>query len=175
MTQSSIRTGTEAEKVSVLFVCLGNICRSPAAEGIFKKIADDLRLAQKIRIDSAGTGDWHAGELPDLRMRQAASRRGYQLTHRARQVRLQDFKEFDFIFGMDKSNVKNLLNLASSDESARGRISPFGIWLGDAQMDIPDPYGGESEDFENVLDLLERGLKAFGNHLLENHFSQNKK
>lgn len=131
----------------VLFVCLGNICRSPAAEGVMRARARARGVS--VTVDSAGTGGWHVGDLPDERMRSAAHKRGYDLsTQRARQVSQDDFACFDYILAMDASNLSDLRNVAPADHSAVLRKL-----LGGA--DVPDPYYGGSDGFEHVLDLIE--------------------
>ena len=140
------------EKIRILFVCLGNICRSPAAEGVMRAITDRRGHHADWIIDSAGTGNYHIGELPDRRMRIHAQRRGYELTHRCRQVRSADFDDFDLIIPMDASNERNLRALAPSagDEA---KIIPMASFV--RYDHIPDPYYEGAEGFELVLDLLE--------------------
>lgn len=139
----------------VLFVCLGNICRSPAAEGVFRALLD-AEGASGWLVDSAGTGDYHVGNLPDGRMRAAARRRGLELTHRCRQIRESDFEDFDVIIGMDGSNMANLRRIAPTAE-ALGKLKPIGEFLpsGCGYDYVPDPYYEGREGFELVLDLLE--------------------
>jgi len=161
------------DKVRILFVCLGNICRSPAAEGILRQRLIDSALDLEVLVDSAGTGGWHVGELPDDRMRQAAKRRGYTLCHRARQVQPHDFETFDAIYGMDQSNVKNLHRLAQGVNRNLLKIESFGLLLGDRSFEIPDPYHGGPEGFERVLDLLEEGVNALVARLQHNSFHHN--
>lgn len=140
---------------SILFVCLGNICRSPAAEGVMKAAAKKRGL--DLVIDSAGTGDYHIGELPDSRMRHAASRRGLTLDHHCRQVRRSDFDTFDLIIGMDASNIAKLKRMAPTVE-AEAKIAPISRWLDPAcgYDYVPDPFYERDEGFELVLDLLQR-------------------
>lgn len=142
--------------VKVLFVCLGNICRSPAAHGVMQAIVDAHGDSALWHIDSAGTGDYHTGDLPDRRMRVHAQRRGYSLTHRARQVRETDFDDFDLIVPMDASNERNLMRLAPSTELAE-KIVPMAAWIDICTRydHVPDPYYEGAEGFELVLDLLE--------------------
>lgn len=150
------KTAQDAPRHKVLFVCLGNICRSPAAQGVMQSIVDSRGESDMWFIDSAGTGDYHTGDLPDRRMRIHARRRGYELTHRARQVRESDFDEFDLIIPMDASNERYLRRLAPSPE-AESRIAPMARWIDMAtRYDyVPDPYYEGAEGFELVLDLLE--------------------
>ena len=143
------------EKIRALFVCLGNICRSPAAQGVMQRVVDsegDTRW----EIDSAGTGGWHVGQLPDKRMRVHASRRGLHLDHICRQVRAGDFDDFDIIVGMDSMNIEDLRELAPNAESM-DKIVPMAAFLdpGTVHDHIPDPYYSGAEGFELVLDLLE--------------------
>lgn len=147
----------ENRKPRILFVCLGNICRSPAADGLMRSLLDEN--GERWEIDSAGTGRYHIGELPDQRMRVHARRRGYDLTHRARQVRQSDFDHFDLIVAMDSSNEGDLRQLAPTDE-AESKIVPMidFVDLSTRYDHIPDPYYEGSEGFELVLDLLENGL-----------------
>ncbi|MDE6310849.1 MAG: low molecular weight phosphotyrosine protein phosphatase [Muribaculaceae bacterium] len=141
----------------VLFVCLGNICRSPAAEGVMRKIVDENGASSRWIIDSAGTGNYHIGDLPDKRMRVHALRRGYELTHRCRQVHESDFEDFDIIVGMDAQNIRNLRRLAPTPEAEAKIVSmaDFVRNLATRYDHIPDPYYEGAEGFELVLDLLE--------------------
>lgn len=139
----------------ILFVCLGNICRSPAAEGVFARLATEAGLPRVgVSWDSCGTAGWHAGNLPDPRMIAAAARRDIALTHRARQFRPEDFQNFDLILTMDEDNRRTVLALAPSD-AARAKVVPLARYL--RRHDhafIPDPYYDGPEAFEQVLDLL---------------------
>lgn len=152
----------------VLFVCLGNICRSPAAEGVLL-CALKRRGIEGWTVDSAGTGDYHIGDLPDSRMRSAASRRGYRLTHQARQVRASDFNDFDLIVGMDASNVRNLRRMAPTIET-EAKVAPMSRWLDPAKgYDfVPDPYYEGAEGFELVLDLLQDACERMVDDLVLN-------
>ncbi len=145
------------EKYKILFVCLGNICRSPAAEGIFKDVVGRAGLSDKFEIDSAGTGRYHIGDLPDSRMRRQASKRGLTLDHRCRQVSAEDFSHFDMIIGMDDSNICNLRRMAPSVE-AQKKIHRMAEFIDRKVFDydhVPDPYYEGTDGFELVLDLLE--------------------
>ncbi len=163
MDDERIRRVVEAlrgkEKIKILFVCLGNICRSPAAEGIMRHIVAESGDAGRWVIDSAGTGEWHVGDLPDRRMRIHARRRGIELDHVCRQVSEADFDRFDLIIGMDAGNIADLRRLASTPE-AQDKIVAMSAFV-DAAMrydHIPDPYYDGADGFETVLDLLQNGL-----------------
>jgi protein-tyrosine phosphatase len=149
------RMSTHGEKISVLFVCMGNICRSPTAEGVFRRLVDERAPGLDLEIDSAGTHDYHVGEPPDERAVAAAARRGIDLGRlRARQVADADFERFDLIVAMDRLNREALL--ARSPESCRGRIRLFMEFAGSSELDdVPDPYYGGPVGFEQVLDLAE--------------------
>ncbi|MCM1348478.1 MAG: low molecular weight phosphotyrosine protein phosphatase [Firmicutes bacterium] len=142
-------------KVRVLFVCLGNICRSPAAEGLMVEAVKENHSQGQWIIDSAGTGNYHIGDLPDPRMRAHARRRGLELTHRCRQVRESDFRDFDLIIGMDASNLRNLRNLAPTPEDEEKVLGMSEFFDSYTRYDhVPDPYYDGAEGFELVLDLL---------------------
>ena len=142
-------------RTSVLFVCLGNICRSPTAHGVFETMVSKRGLADKIAVDSCGTGDWHIGHTPDERAIAEARRRGYELSHlRARQVSPADFDHFDFILAMDKLNLADLQ--AMSPSHFNGRLELFLSFAdGDVPFEVPDPYYGEGDGFATVLNLVE--------------------
>lgn len=140
----------------ILFVCLGNICRSPAAQGIMQSIIDTRGLTSQFLLDSAGTYAGHAGELPDKRMRIHAARRGYDLTHRSRPIHESDFDRFDLIVAMDDSNYHNLRRMAPSPEDERKIVRMTRFCRRHPGHDhIPDPYYDGASGFELVLDLLE--------------------
>lgn len=144
-------------KYRILFVCLGNICRSPAAQGVMQRLVDERGLTDRFEIDSAGTSGYHDGELPDRRMRVHARPRGYELTHRSRRVEGSDFEHFDLIVAMDSANAVDLRRMAATVDEAR-KIVMMGdyIRLQRNHYDyVPDPYYEGSEGFELVLDLLE--------------------
>ena len=145
---------------SVLFVCMGNICRSPTAEAVFRAALAQLGLEAQYRADSAGIGDWHVGSPPDRRAIQAANRRGYDLTAlRARQVGLADFARFGWILAMDHANLRELETLRPHDYAGHlGLFLDFAPELG--VREVPDPYYGGPEGFERVLDLVETASAA---------------
>lgn len=142
--------------VRICFVCLGNICRSPTAEGVMEVALAEAGLAARVTIDSAGTGAWHVGELPDPRTRAAAARRGIDLRHRARQFRRDDFVRFDLVLAMDVANHRALLALAP-DAAARDKVRLFRSFdpAAPADAEVPDPYYGDGDGFEHVLDICE--------------------
>lgn len=150
----------DKEKIRVLFVCLGNICRSPAGEGVLRALAKERGEQEKWEIDSAGTGGWHVGELPDKRMRIHARSRGYELDHRCRKVKPSDFDEFDLIIPMDSNNEINLRRMAPTLEASQ-KIVPMATFVDESfgYDFVPDPYYEGSEGFELVLDLLENGCR----------------
>jgi protein-tyrosine phosphatase len=138
----------------VLFVCLGNICRSPAAEGVMKKVVSDRNLDRDFFIDSAGTSSYHIGEPADRRMRSAAQRRGIELTSRSRMVSPRDMNEFDLVVAMDRKNYRELEALVTG--AGRKNIRMLSDFLEDTWADeVPDPYYGGDDGFEQVLDMLE--------------------
>jgi protein-tyrosine phosphatase len=146
--------------IKVLFVCTGNICRSPAAEGIFGKLVRDANLENDISIDSAGTIGYHSGELPDSRMRKHASARGYNLDSRARQFNpMKDFEEFDYIITMDDYNYTDLIQL-DRKKLYTNKLFKMADFISDKNIsEVPDPYYGGAEGFEFVIDILEDGTK----------------
>ncbi|MBR1387920.1 MAG: low molecular weight phosphotyrosine protein phosphatase [Alloprevotella sp.] len=144
----------------ILFVCLGNICRSAAADGIMQHLVRQARLDNRIEVDSAGTYGGHSGQLPDPRMCHHASLRGYDLTHRARKVSSADFHDFDLIVAMDYNNVIDLRRLAPSPE-AEAKIVQMADFIAHNRFYdyVPDPYYEGAEGFELVLDMLEEGCQ----------------
>ncbi len=140
---------------SILFVCLGNICRSPMAEGVFNSILEREKQQALFTTDSAGLHSYHKGELPDSRMRSHAQRRGYTLQHRSRPVTTEDFDNFDYIIGMDNQNIQGLNRIAST-ELQRSKIHRMTDYCTIHDVtEVPDPYYGGAQGFEHVIDLLE--------------------
>jgi protein-tyrosine phosphatase len=146
----------------ILFICLGNICRSPAAEAVLRAKCREHDI--EAYIDSAGTGGWHCGDPVDARMQRAAARRGYDLSHkRARQIDLSDFYAFDYFLAMDMRNQTEVLAMAPPN-----RACDIRLFLDFARADaseVPDPYYGGAQGFERALDLIERGAQGFLDHL----------
>jgi len=175
--------------VRILFVCLGNICRSPTAEGAMRALVRDTGMEADIEIDSAGTGGWHVGDPPDRRAVKAARARGIALEGTAREVSTEDFEDFDLLIAMDRSNLRALRQLAPSEE-ARARVRllrefdpastrrarpagansarPHGRAANDpaaAELDVPDPYYGAAGGFEEVLDLVQAACRGLLEHI----------
>ncbi len=147
-------------EIKVLFVCMGNICRSPTAQGVFESVVEEAGLGGRIRIDSAGTHAYHVGEQPDRRAMQAAAGRGIDLSgQRARRVQKSDFERFDYVLAMDSSNLDDLLSMCP--RPYRDRVSLF-LEFADkpVRLDVPDPYYGGGKGFEEVLDLVEAGSRG---------------
>ena len=159
----------QGHRLKVLFVCMGNICRSPAAEGVFREYLRKAGHAGAIYVDSAGTIDYHAGSLPDARMREAASRRGYSLESLARQVLPDDIGTFDLIIVMDHVNLKDLAEIAGGEYA---HVRMLGSFLENADtpekiLPVPDPYYGGAAGFERVLDMIEAACPAILDYCLE--------
>lgn len=145
--------------MKVLFVCLGNICRSPTAEGVFRHFVKQAGLEKNIIIDSAGTADWHTGKAPDPRTIKAAAKRGYDLsTLKARQAVSEDFHKFDLILAMDESNLANLR--AIQPANGKAELALYLPRLGQDAREVPDPYYGGEDGFELVLDMLEQASQV---------------
>ncbi len=149
-----------ARTIAILFVCTGNICRSPMAEGAAEAIA--ARMGKDMVFDSAGTGDWHAGEPPDPRAIETAAKRGYDISgQRARAVQNADFTRFDHLIGLDSSHRRWLMTARDARHLKDRPVSRLLDWsVGSALQDVPDPYYGEMADFERALDLIEKGVEG---------------
>lgn len=144
----------------VLFVCLGNICRSPLAEGVFRSLVDEAGLSSEFDVDSAGTGSWHVGERPDARAAMVAREHGVQLDCRARQVTAQDLHDFDFVIAMDRENLRSLERMASS-AGADAEIALLRAFDPNADgEEVPDPYYGGVSGFENVYGIVARSCEG---------------
>lgn len=154
--------------MKILFVCLGNICRSPAAEGVFLHLLNERGFNDRFVVDSAGTGSWHVGNPADRRMQAAAKRRGIHLPSRARQIELHDLEEFDLVLTMDNDNFGAVSGLArEAGASATAQIRPM-LSYGErySESEVPDPYYGGDAGFDHVLDLLEDACAAMLDELI---------
>lgn len=150
--------------IRVLFVCLGNICRSPSAEAVFRDLVIDRKLDKEVETDSAGTGAWHIGNPPDERAQLVGRTRGYEMSDlRARQVVASDFDLFDYIVAMDNSNFNTLDRLRH--RSAKGKLVRMLDFGGTGEIEVPDPYYGELEDYSRVFDLLEPAAADLLDHI----------
>ncbi len=153
--------------VRILFVCMGNICRSPTAEGVLRAMVREAGLSDRVEIDSAGTGGWHAGAPPDERSAAAALRRGITLDGTARQVTAADLSAFDLVLAMDRENLRALRAVAPAGTEDRIRLlreyDPAAVASGD--LDVPDPYYGGERGFDDVLDLVEAACRGLVDEL----------
>lgn len=156
-------------KVKVLFVCLGNICRSPTAHGVFEGFVQQQDLADSIEVDSAGTGDWHIGHSPDRRSAAIAKQRGYDLSHlRARKVTTEDFSSFDYVLAMDETNLSDLSALCPAEFA--GELCLFLNFHPDqSYREVPDPYYGGEEGFDHVFDMVEVASQNLLEHIISRH------
>ena len=153
----------------VLFVCLGNICRSPAAEGIFKQKIKERDLEKLFVVDSAGTGGWHVGNLADPRMRETALSRGIELTSRSRQIEENDLYEFDHIFVMDNDNLDAVKSLIKDHKNPiKSKIKLILNYSQNSQLEeVPDPYYGGQNGFDKVIDLLDDAMDGLIDSLMD--------
>lgn len=157
---------------SVVFVCMGNICRSPTAEVVFRHYVEDAGLSGQIRIDSAGTHNYHIGDPPDLRAQQAARQRGYDMSGlRGRQVGVSDFHRFDYVLAMDRANLAILQRLAPPDSDTQLRLF-LEYARHYTEREVPDPYYGGADGFERVLDMAEDAAEGLLQHIRQLHFRQ---
>jgi protein-tyrosine phosphatase len=157
----------EALKTRVLFVCMGNICRSPTAEAVFRHQVETAGFEKEIYIDSAGTHDYHIGEPPDERAQRAATRRGYRTNGlRARQVNERDFEEFDYILAMDRANLAILRSECPPEHSHKlGLFMEYSERFSAETREVPDPYFGGHQGFEHVLNLVEEAGRGLLDHI----------
>lgn len=157
------------KKAHVLFVCLGNICRSPTAHGIFREMVRQENLSQIIHVDSAGTSGWHIDEPPDKRTCAAAKNRGFDLSDlRGREFIRDDFSNFDYILAMDKNNLAEIKRLQPSDYG--GHVGLFLEFSGQSHyLEVPDPYYGGSHGFQTVFDLVKQGCAGLLDHIKVSH------
>jgi protein-tyrosine phosphatase len=161
------------DTISVLFVCLGNICRSPLAEAVFRQTVADAGLAHRFRIDSAGTSGYHDGESPDPRTREVAARRGVEVAGTSRRVTEADVTEFDYLIAMDADNLREVEALierssVDGDGPAARMLREFDSEAA-GDLEVPDPYFGGPQGFDNVHDLVERSARGLLEHLKERH------
>jgi protein-tyrosine phosphatase len=154
---------------SVLFVCLGNICRSPAAEGILRLLVEREKLSYPVEIQSCGLGDWHTGKLPDERMREAAKKRGLTLMSRAQKVQPHFFDQFDFIFAADHKVMNELYKYASTPDYKSKIYLMTHFSNAFRNQEVPDPYYDNISGFETVLDMLEDSCSGILEHLKANN------
>jgi protein-tyrosine phosphatase len=175
---------SDPQPFRVCFVCLGNICRSPTAEGVMEELVAESGLSHLIEVDSAGTGSWHVGQSADRRASAEARRRGIELTSTARQLHVGDFYHFDLLVAMDQRNVSDLYDLAP-DASAREKIHLLRsfdpaiarVAVGDPghppmrhdDLDVPDPYYGEGDGFREVFDLVDAACRGLLDHIRTEH------
>jgi protein-tyrosine phosphatase len=163
---------SEKPQISVLFVCMGNICRSPTAEAVFRHRVGQAGMQDRIRIDSAGTHDYHIGDPPDVRTQRAAKQRGYDMSDlRGRQVEVADLVHFDYVLAMDEANLSILQRLRPPDAQ-----SHLGLFLEfsehHAGSEVPDPYYGGADGFEHVLDMVEEAADGLLRHIQAQHFKR---
>jgi protein-tyrosine phosphatase len=146
-----------SKSFEICFVCLGNICRSPLAEGVFQTLINDQGLENQIIVHSAGTGGWHVGASPDARMQATARNKGIKLTSRAQQIEAGDIRRFDLVLAMDRSNLETMQYLCSPEIAAK-KLRLFRSFdpEADGDMDVPDPYYGRDDGFEHVFQIVHR-------------------
>ncbi len=161
----------DSEKIEVLFVCMGNLCRSPTAEAVFRALVEKEGMGQRILIDSAGTHDYHVGHAPDARAQDAARQRGYDMRGlRGRQVERADFARFAYVLAMDNANLAILRRLRPQDATGHlGLFLEFARRHGESE--VPDPYYGGASGFSHVLDLVEDASEGLLAHIRRKHLS----
>lgn len=157
------------KRVKVLFVCLGNICRSPLAEGIFRHKITGKGLDHLVQADSCGTANYHVGDLPDPRTRANAEKNGVKLQHHGRQLSPNDLEQFDFILAMDHSNYQNILSLEDASQHAHKITLMREFDPIHNTGEVPDPYYGNEKDFQEVFEILDRSIHSFIQHLEAKH------
>jgi protein-tyrosine phosphatase len=162
------------ECVKILFVCLGNICRSPLAEAVFKHKIKGSTLEKMVEADSCGTSNYHIGDPPDNRTIANALRNGVSITHHGRQLCVNDFDQFDYILAMDHSNHRNILKLATIDHHTQKVMLMRDFDPKGKGLEVPDPYYGGEQGFQEVFDILDRSMDQFVKHLEERYLPQSK-
>ncbi len=160
----------DSAKLKVLFVCMGNICRSPLAEGVFRQMVAQAGLADRFEIDSAGTSSYHIGDPPDARTTSVARARGIELTGAARQIKHSDLADFDYVLVMDAENMTRVQRLAHKAKPA-AEVRMLRDFDADAkdEFDVPDPYYGGVRGFEHVQDIVERACAGLLQHIRQQH------
>lgn len=160
----------QSDKLNVLFVCLGNICRSPLAEGVFQHLVNEAGIAHRFHIDSAGTSGYHAGDPPDARTSTVARARGIELTSRSRQLLQEDLQRFDYLIVMDEDNRAGVERLARK-EAPRAKVHLLREFdnEADGDLNVPDPYYGGPRGFEDVHDMVERSCRVLLEHIRRTH------
>jgi protein-tyrosine phosphatase len=155
-----------SDRTGVLFVCLGNICRSPLAEGVFRHVVEEAGLGDRFVIDSAGTSAFHTGDAPDPRTSEVARRRGLTLEHSARQILLEDMEAFDYVLVMDGSNLARVQRIRErlTDGAEVHLLRSFDA-AADGDLEVPDPYFGGPDGFEDVHDMVERACRGLLRHI----------
>lgn len=157
---------SQDSRIGVLFICLGNICRSPLAEGVFLHKINEQGIASRFSVDSAGTGGWHAGEPADARAQATARRKGVTLVSRARQVRIEDFSRFHYLIAMDESNRENLLAMGAPEDRTHLLLN---FAAQQRLREVPDPYYGGDDGFETVYSLVDLGCTGLLTELIRKH------
>lgn len=158
-------------KVSVVFVCMGNICRSPTAEAVFRHYVESAGLSEHVLIDSAGTHDYHVGDPPDSRAQRAAIQRGYDMSKlRGRQVGEDDFRRFDYVLAMDRANLAILQRITPPDSDTQARLF-LEYSRHHTEREVPDPYYGGAGGFEHVLDMVEDAAQGLLEEIRQQYFS----
>lgn len=155
--------------IKVLFVCLGNICRSPLAEAIFNHKLKHRNWTQLFEVDSCGTGDYHIGDQPDKRTVKVSRKNGVEIAHACRQLTPDDLDYFDYIMAMDKSNYFNILRLSTTDQSNKKVKLMRDFDIEHPGAEVPDPYFGSEKEFQEVFNILDRSLDEFLSHLKQQH------
>ena len=159
------------DNVSVLFCCMGNICRSPTAEAVFRHYVESAGLSGRISIDSAGTHDYHVGDRPDARAQHAAQQRGYDMSKlRGRQVGEEDFRRFDYVLAMDTANLAILQDITPPDSGTQAQLF-LDYARHHSEREVPDPYYGGADGFERVLDMVEDAAQGLLEEICRRHFT----
>jgi protein-tyrosine phosphatase len=160
-----------SKKISVLFVCMGNICRSPTAEAVFRHYVENAGLSEYILIDSAGTHDYHVGDAPDMRAQRSAQQRGYDMSKlRGRQVGAGDFRRFDYVLAMDRANLAILQHITPPDSTTQPQLL-LEYARHHREREVPDPYFGGMDGFEQVMDMVEDATQGLLEDIRQQYFS----